>query len=442
LADPVEIVHALYGGFFEKGVRYFFPQARLELKDALAEPQPALTIYNCPDGGLELYWMNRRYRLAVPGRAFTEHQLRLLGAIGGVLSARYRSIFFAVSAAASSSMFEGLAEDRYVSAFLDHFPYLDENAVPTGRDVLADAIEVLRQSSLITYENRRISTGVLLLGARHRQRGRAAVPDGALPYTSNLISIKSFHRLCDGLKTVFLVDPEGRLVDLVDVAEWSREHGGAPLPVPSPSRYRAHSRATLEDGSICLVLTPNGEIKVFAEGAQVFSFLEGRWHLTDASEKYREWQVAVGNDALAGLLFSAGLNLAEHRRGGLFLVLDDPARAAELVAPEDLLENGHTTPGKARIHYLLRGKRVLDLEPSLIESIARMDGAIVLDRDSTLRAFGAILHPAACGTAEVRGTEGGRTTAAVHASSLGNVLKVSEDGVVSCYRNGAEVWAI
>ena len=149
----------------------------------------------------------------------------------------------------------------------------------------------------------------------------------------------------------------------------------------------------------------------------------------------------MGDAALAELLFTAGLNLAEHRRGGLFLVLDDPARAAELVAPEDLLENGHAATGKARIHYLLRGKKVLDLEPAVIESIARMDGGIVLDRDSTLRAFGAILRPAG-DSREARISEGGRTTAAVHASRFGNVLKISEDGIVSFYRNSVEVWEI
>jgi hypothetical protein len=442
LADPFEIVNSLYGGFFVKGVRYFFPRAQLEIVRTLVEPQTDLRILHRPDGTLQLDWMDRCYRLAVPGRALSEHQMRLLGAIGGVLSARYRSIFFAVSAAATSSLFEGLVEDRYVSAFLDHFPYLDETAISAERDVLADAIEVLRQSSLITYENRRISTGVLLMGAASDPRpGPPRLPEGSLPYTSELISIKSFHRLCDGLKTLFLVNREGLLVDLVDVEEWSRNHDGMPLPVPNPARYDAHSRATLEGGSICLVLTPNGEIKVFAEGAQVFSFLEGRWHITDSAEKYREWKLAVGNAGLAELLFTTGLNLAEHRRGGLFLVLDDPARAVELVAPDDLLENGHTAPGKARIHYLLRGKKVVDLEPSVIESIARMDGGIVLDRDSTLRAFGAILRP--CGPAhEARATEGGRTTAALNASHYGNVLKISEDGILSFYRNGREVWEI
>ena len=78
-------------------------------------------------------------------------------------------------------------------------------------DVIAGAIEVLRESSLLTYENRRISTGVLLLGCGARHcciRGRRGRPRPC-PYNSDLIGVKSFHRLCDGIKTVFLVNQGG-----------------------------------------------------------------------------------------------------------------------------------------------------------------------------------------------------------------------------------------
>ena len=231
------------------------------------------------------------------------------------------------------------------------------------------------------------------------------------------------------------------LTDLVDIARWSIEHDGTPLPAPGPKRYTAHCRATLHQGNICLVLSPNGEIKVFAEGAQVFSFMEGRWRLTDAAEKYHAWQRAVRNAALAERLFTVALNLAEHRRGALFVVLDDARSAAAIVSADDLLANDAAGTDKARTHYLLRGRRLLDLEPSLIESIARMDGGIVLDRASALLAFGAILH-AAPGANPAHASEGGRTTAALAASRHGSVLKVSEDGQVAFYRDGVEVWEI
>jgi hypothetical protein len=86
---------------------------------------------------------------------------------------------------------------------------------------------------------------------------------------------------------------QGQQVELVGVQEWARPVADVELPVPSASRYQAHSRATLCGGHICLILTLNREIKIFAEGAQVFNFLEGRWRLTDAVEKYRVWKEAA-----------------------------------------------------------------------------------------------------------------------------------------------------
>jgi len=440
MPEVPEIVTALYRGFFERGVRYFFPDAALAMDGAAQDTNPTLLFHTRTDGGVDLDWMGARYRCCCEGRPFTEDQLRLLGAIGAVLSARYRSIFSAVSVASTTGLFEGLAEDRYVSAFLDHTPYLGDD-LPAGRDVVANALEVMRESSLLTYENRRISTGAILMG-----RGRdpfhegPLLPRGALPYTNALVGIKSLHRLCDGLDTIVVVDRDGMLVDLVDMQRFSEAHGAPALPAPSPARYYAHSLITLEGGHICLVLTPNGEIKIFAGGVQVFNFMEGRWHLTDLTEKYREFHRAVGDVALAERLFTASLNLAEDRRGGLFVVLDDPQSAQELAAPQDLLENEEPEgSGKGQIHYLLRHKHLLGIELSVLESIARVDGGIMVDRDGRLRAFGAILRNSG---ESLTAEDGGRTTAAVHASRFGPVLKISEDGLVSFYRGGVRMWEI
>jgi hypothetical protein len=439
MPETSEIVHGLFCDFFERGVRYFFPDAELSATGS-AETSPSLTFRNRTDGGLELEWMGTRYECRRNGQAFTEDELRLIGAVGGVLSARYRSIYHGVSAA-PAHLFAGLPEDRYVSAFLDHSPYLDEGGLPAARNVVADALQVLRESSLLTYENRRISTGVVLLGAGEDScRPVPLLPEDALPYTNSLVAIKSFHRLCDGLTTVFLVNREGVLVDLVDIEQFCKACGVAELAAPSAARYRPHCRATLFGGHICLVLTPNGEIKVFAGGVQVFHFMEGRWHLTDIREKYREFQKAVGDPSLAERLFTVALNLGESRRGGLFVLLDRAESVRDMVAPQDLLENSLAEAShKPQVHYLLRQKQVLELEMSILQSIARVDGGIVMDRAGRLLAFGAILrHTGAFGAAQ----DGGRTTAAVHASRFGLAIKISEDGMVSFYRNGSQVWEI
>jgi hypothetical protein len=106
----------------------------------------------------------------------------------------------------------------------------------------------------------------------------------------------------------------------------------------------------------------------------------------------------------------------------------------------DLLERGMRS--KDQFQYLLRGKSVLDLAPAVLESIARIDGAIVTNRSATLLAFGAILRHQPEPGLDENAVEGGRTTAAIAASRYGHVLKVSEDGLVSYYSAGRCIWEL
>ena len=77
----------------------------------------------------------------------------------------------------------------------------------------------------------------------------------------------------------------------------------------------------------------------------------------------------------------------------------------------------------------------------MLESVARIDGAIVLDAAGTLLAFGTILRNSRTENGVVV-AEGGRTTAALAASHFGNVVMVSEDGAVSFFRAGQYVWQL
>jgi DisA bacterial checkpoint controller nucleotide-binding len=269
-------------------------------------------------------------------------------------------------------------------------------------------------------------------------------PRAAIRYSSALTSVRSFHRLCDGLQTLALVDRDGVLVDLVDVREWAQPYAAMPLPVPTIERYRPHSRATLCGGHVCLVLTGNGEIKIFAGGTQVFRFLDGRWRLTEGRDKYEAWQRAIGDARVAERLFVAALELAEDRRGALFVMLDEAASPERLIVPQDLLTTDPivTPESNQQFHYLLRDRRLLDIAPGVLESVARIDGAIVLDRAGNLLAFGTILRHSGAADAGFVVAEGGRMMAALDASRLGNVLMVSEDGVVSFFRASRCVWQL
>jgi hypothetical protein len=439
-------IDSLYEELLRRGIAYFFPEGRLEV---LGGERSRDRAFLCRSGEnrVELWWLGLGYSL-VSASHFTEQQMQLLGAIGKVLATRYEALWNTTMAAQSFQLFRGQPEDRFVSAFLDPEPYASIEALSLSSDRIAAAIEVLRVSALTTYENRRITTGALLFGRKDDPcHEPPELPSEALLYDGSLTPAKSFYRLCDGLRTLALVDLSGRLTDLIDVAEWAGPYRGMISPVPVPTRYHAHCRATLCGGHVCLVLTPSGEIKIFAEGTQVFRFSDGRWRLTDTEEKYRLWGEAIGDSQLASRLFQVALDMAEDRRGGLFIILDDAEAARHLVQPQDRLEAGpgglqeDGGPARQTFHYLVRHKRLLDMAPSLIESLAHIDGAIVLDAHSNILAFGAIVQP----LSETPGplpAEGGRTTAAVLASRFGKALKISEDGIIGFYENGHCVWEI
>jgi hypothetical protein len=203
---------------------------------------------------------------------------------------------------------------------------------------------------------------------------------------------------------------------------------------------------------MCLVLSPNQEIKIFCEGSQVFAFAHGRWRILDAQSRFASWEAAVAEPELARVLFQAALDLAELRQGGLFVVVSDPAAArGNLIAPHDLLsssvQNGpppELAPrdplAKRALHYLARGRNATALDPPVLEALASLDGALVTDRAGQILAFGAILRHDTSDLPALTAAEGARTAAACVASRFGPVLKVSEDGFVSCYLNGARAW--
>ncbi len=437
---------SVFRQLLKQGLEHFMPAAQIELLSPVVYTDDlVVACHDSSRGVIEFDWLGYRYRAGRPD-GFTDDQIRMVKSVGRVLSIRYRLAFHPVLAAESAHLFRGLPEDRYVSAFLDSSVYRDLEEAAGRPDRIAGAIEVLRLSAMTTYENRRISTGVILFGSQPDAcHALPSLPEGALRYSTDLTSTRSFYRLSDGLTTVALVNRDGLLVELVDVEEWARPFRDFELPAPVAARYEFHSRATLCGGHICMILTAYGEIKVFAGGAQVFTFRDGRWHFANTAECYRLWSEAIRSEPAAQRLFAAALNLAEDRRGALFVVLEDAALVHQLIAAEDLLrtdpsQDGNESLVKRRFHYLLRDQDALSLPPSVLESVARIDGAIILDQDARLLSFEAILQNSITG-ASIPG-EGSRTAAAVAASHYGAVLKVSEDGMVSYFRGGQCLWEL
>jgi hypothetical protein len=449
---PALAVGALYDSVLQSALRQFFERASLdtEVTPSLSSDGRLSIEPSANPAALIIRWFGTRYTLRVPPRwPFTAHEVRLAQAIGAVLAARYSAILNPRIIAERNDLFRGMIEDRYVGSFLDHRTYAIE-AKEAKADRIASVIELLRVAALSSYENRPISTGVVLLGTPNDPCRPDAPPSTSAPsYTESTTAIKSLFRLSDGVRTVFLANSEGRLLDIIDIERWaSQVSRHQTLQVPCAKAYQPHARATLQQGHVCAVLSPSREIKIFAEGAEIFTFRGAAWHLLDLQAKYKQWAEAVGAEALAMQIFQTALDLSDAREGALFVVARDTANAVEqLVAPADRLDVPHAgsgrdgKPSRRDLLDLLEGRSLTDLDPNVLEALASLDGAIVVDQNARLLAAGAILRHPPSAELEAGVVEGARTTAALGASKFGPVLKVSEDGIITFF-DGEKVWDI
>ena len=276
---------------------------------------------------LQIEWFRTSYLLQ-PGSPvpFLPSERRLIETTLRALEQRFLGLFDP-EIAHRIDRFHYVLEDLIVTDFLD----------PTEAYRIPAALEALRIAALSTYENRRVSTGALLLGTAHDPSEPGWInPDGAPRFNTRLTAIKGFHRLCDGVRTVFLVDKHGEMSRAVDIERWAEKvQGPEPLIHPCPRDYKSHAKATRSGGHVCVVLTPSQEIKVFAGGVLAFAFSDARWRLLDIPSKFASWCSAVGTGSSNGLarrIFQAALNLSEDRKGALFVVLRDPA--ASIPEPE------------------------------------------------------------------------------------------------------------
>ena len=457
-SGPASKVVGLYQMFLRRNLEHFFPDSVLNIMgdrnfiniDDLGR-MDRYRIEDDPDGvGVVIDWLRSRFMLT-PGSPtpFLPTERRLIDVIVRTIDQRFQNLFD-VEANDRAEMFQYAFEDNIVTEYID---------LPESTRIPA-ALEALRVAALTTYENRRVSTGALLLGTE-TDPAQPEFPNapGAPRYGVRLTAIKGFHRLCDGVKTVYLVDLQGDLMRAIDIGQWAdRAHGPGSLETPCPRRYRHHARATRAGNHVCLVLTPAQEIKVFARGTLAFSFSDARWRLLDIPTKYATWCKAVGDTGeldLASRLFEAALNLAEDRKGALFVVLRDPeASVTQLIAPADRIHDDEASDdpedpdnlsprlAKRSLHHVVRGRGIAEIDEAVLEALAGIDGAVVTDRHGRLLTFGAILRIAPENLKVARAVEGARTLAGLAASLHGPVLKVSEDGFLTMFLGGRRVWEL
>ena len=160
-------------------------------------------------GRLSFEWLGSRYTLSDRSE-FTEHEQTDASEHRQVPLYAVRASVRPRDCRTNMPMFGGLAEDRYVSAFLDRRVSDDATSAASApgsrfwghRGPSNQCAQLVRgQTNLDRRIAVRIAAGCVSLVA--------AAARGRTPYSSELTSIRSFHRICDGLRTLALVDAAG-----------------------------------------------------------------------------------------------------------------------------------------------------------------------------------------------------------------------------------------
>ena len=179
-------------GAFRRDILSFYPDSRIERDPAVIEagstapaarvtPTFALDFQldeqsdGSPDS-VRVALFGVWYRLSVPGSlGLGPRDHDLIRAVGRVMELHHQ-VLFRWSRVSLLQLRRGMPEDHYVAAAVDPSAY---SAAASSPSRIAEAILTLRTMALSTYENRRVTTGTLILGTGFQHRDGPAPRDPA-----------------------------------------------------------------------------------------------------------------------------------------------------------------------------------------------------------------------------------------------------------------------
>jgi len=185
-------------------------------------------------------------------------------------------------------------------------------------------------------------------------------------------------------------------------------------------------------GRIAVVLNRLGEVLIFRDGQLLFARRSGKWHFLTHDPIIRQMGVPKDED-IRKAIYETALDASFARTGACIgVIAAGGMKLAEgMIADTDRLSERRSDKAKA-IARIVNGKKFHELDRTLRQELAAIDGATVVDHEGNIVAVGAILKMAG------GSTSGGRTAAAKQLATLGLGVKISQDGGISGYRRDSK----
>jgi len=307
----------------------------------------------------------------------------------------------------------------------------EHHRLQTSMSGIFDALHTLSEES---YENKSLTFGCILDPSVTGLATNAEFP-------GDFLRSKKYKALSDGFRTAYYLAKDGTVLNFIDLERFEKQK----LTEKHYYPYWAKPIASASRAGRCgIALSRQGDILVFDEGTLRFSYRFGRWqywnhaHLVklirDRAKAQKVLPAVLGR--VVGAIYRAALDVSFRRSGGLFVILHNSRNLRDIVRKGDKIADPTRSATDLEFDAIIGGHTIQSLPRAVAVELASLDGAVVLANSGLILAYGAVLKPRRAG--RLRGTEGSRTKAAIGASNYGLAIKISSDGAISVYYQGAE----
>ena len=300
-------------------------------------------------------------------------------------------------------------------------------------ELIVETIDFLIELSGSRVESHDLTHGIVITDAlRDTPRLRFAYP-------ADVRTAKRAPLLFDGRRSLLIVDLQGRARTELQSHRLDR-FGPAVAPESDGTERFVESgslvaEATRRLGGIGFLLRADRAIWSFVDGHPMLVRRGEHWTAFPLELTTSIAQM-IGGGSAARIVVQAAYMISVQRHGAILAIVEDADALDGSVSLKDRYDLRNEIDPTAmrietRLHHLIDAE---ELDAYTLARLAVLDGATILDRNSRLLAYGAIV------ASNDSQHEGARTAAAKTLSQIAQVvLKVSTDGDITIFRAGTAI---
>lgn len=322
-------------------------------------------------------------------------------------------------------------EDVIVSRFIRGYK---SNTVYTSSLILKQ----LKSLAIERYEGQACNSGVIFTSKPDRYLSRlnrdqyiADIFDETIILDRDFFESPASYRYIDGRNSFFLVDNRRNVravIRCIDPRSFSfsdRVSNRHVYPLLKPEEGRTWVG----------YVGNNDDVNVIKKNQLHLRWLGSHWRIIDRRILLSIFENHGVCKTQVELLLDTIFAISDLRRGTLILVPNDPEKLPESAGTID--ESGL---GQA-LAVSTSGKLFSELYNSNAAiGLLTTDGLTIVTKEGVINSFGMIINLES--TSEKMISGGGRTQAAIEASKYGLAVKVSEDGPISFWQSGNEIFRL